>query len=499
MGDAMRYWLSTALAAGLMVAAQAQATVAQTAPAQGNTALNIMQATAAVDAGKCADALPILAQLWDDASLKAGDPDLAADFRAKRVLCTAQVSGPAAALPLSTENLTMAPVSVDAYGLHAFLQLSNGQPEGAAQTIDTALDALGPKGADLPDISVISTLVLLHDKNKARETALMAHIEDAHWQVHDITSRPLLDIFRLEGLRAAAVAGDQAHAMAYRADIAKDSSVYMLSQGDGRISHGDVPPQNVRAILDGEINDTKAYIVKNSRDLSAISYLVGLETTAGQEELALKQVNSLIGLIDANSLAAFGNTDSYGNLLSQKASLLADLGKAAEADAAYAEGEARLQGRGQVDFYVNELSYLIDRGREKDAVALALRFDLSNLEPVQKATIGSLLACALAYGGDKADYDNLIKAMPDGLSMKTRPLLCAGDNDGAARNTIAQIKDEDSRDGMILFLQDRQAGIAWSARNQIYLDALEALRKRGDVLSATTQANILVRSWPVKF
>ena len=495
----MRYWLSTALAAGLMVAAQAQAAPTSSPQTQGSTALNIMQATAAVDAGKCAEALPVLAQLWDDASLKSGDPGLAADFRAKRVLCTAQVSGAAAALLLSTENLTMAPVSVDAYGLHAFLQLSNGQPEEAAQTIDTALDALGARGADLADISVMGTLVLLHDKNKARENALMAHIEDAHWQVHDITSRPLLDLFRLEGLRATAATGDQVHALAYRADIARDSSVYILSQGDGRLSHGDTRPQDVRTILDGEINDTKAYIVRNSRDLSAISYLVGLETTAGQEELALKQVNSMIGLIDANSLAAFANPDSYGNLLSQKASLLADLGKTTEADAAYADGEARLQGRGQVDFYINELSYLIDRGREKEAVALALRFDLTNLQPVQKATIGSLVACALAYGGDKANYNSLVNAMPDGLVMKTRPLLCAGDSEGAARNTIAQIKDEDSRDSMILFLQDRQSGVAWSARNQIYLDALEALRKRGDVLSATSQANILVRSWPLKF
>jgi len=52
---------------------------------------------------------------------------------------------------------------------------------------------------------------------------------------------------------------------------------------------------------------------------------------------------------------------------------------------------------------------------------------------------------------------------------------------------------------MITFLQDRRMGIAWGVRNQIYIDALEALRKRGDVLSAGTQANILVRSWPVRF
>jgi len=494
LGGSMRYWLSTAVAAGLMfaVSAHSQGT-------QGNTALNIMQATADVSAGKCADALPYLAQLWNDAALKASDPNLAADFRAKRVLCTAEVSGPAAALPLSTQNLAMAPATVDAYGLHTFLLLSDNRPEEAAQALDAAFDKLGDKSADLPDLSVIGTLVLLHDKDKAREYALVARLEDAHWQVHDITSRPVLDLMRLESLRAAAASGDEAHAAAYRGDIAKDSVVYMLSQGDGRISRGDVPPQDVRAILAGEIADTKAYIVKHSRDLSAISYLVGLETMAGDEDLALKQVNSLIDVIDANSLSAFENPGSYGNLLSQKASLLADLGKVDAADTAYAQGEARLAGGGEADFYINELSYLIDRGREKDAVALAMRFDLSNLQPVQKATIGSLVACALAYGGDKADYDDLVKAMPDGLEIKTRPLLCAGDSEGAARNTIAMIKDEESRDAMIGFLQSRQAAIAWGARNRVYLDALDALRKRGDVLSASTQANILIRNWPIRF
>ena len=89
--------------------------------------------------------------------------------------------------------------------------------------------------------------------------------------------------------------------------------------------------------------------------------------------------------------------------------------------------------------------------------------------------------------------------MPEGIIAKTQPLLCAGDSEGAAHNVVTMIKDEDARDAMIVFLQDRQAGIAWGARHQIYLDAVQALRKRGDVLSAGTQANILIRSWPVKF
>src|SRR6185437_13771356 len=228
----MRVLLSTMLAGAWIAGA---APVQAQAPQTANTAVNIMQATADVQAGKCAEALPILAQLWDDASLKASDPDLAAQFRAKRVLCTAEVSGPAAALPLSAENLTLAPVTVDAYGLHAFLQLGNGQPVEASQTLDAALDKLGAKSADLPDLSVLGTLVLLRDKDKARAVALTAHLEDAHWRAHDITNRPVLDLFRLESLRAASAAGDQAHAAAYRADIAQDSTIYMLSQGDGRL------------------------------------------------------------------------------------------------------------------------------------------------------------------------------------------------------------------------------------------------------------------------
>jgi hypothetical protein len=489
----MRYIAPITLAA-MMIAG---GTPVQAQAPQNNTAVNIMQATADVEAGKCADALPILAQLWNDASLKASDPDLAAQFRAKRVLCTAEVSGPAAALPLSTENLTLAPVTVDAYGLHAFLQLSNGQPVEASRTLDLALDKLGTRSGDLPDLSVLGTLVLLQDK--ARQAALVAHLEDARWQAHDITNRPVLDLFRLQALRVAAAAGDQAHAAAYRADISKDSAIYILSQGDGRLSQGDVPPRDIRAIVASEIADTKAYIVQHSRDLSAISYLVGLETTAGDEEIALKQVDAVIGLIDANKLSAFENTDSYGSLLSQKATLLADLGRAGEADAAYADGETRLNGGGTVDFYVNELGFLIDRGREKDAVALATRFDLGNLHPDQKAAIASLVACAFAYGGDKTDYATIVNAMPDGVVPKTRPLLCAGDAEAAARNTIAMIKDEDARDAMIIFLQERQGGMAWGARNRVYLDAVTALRKRGDVLSAASQANILIRSWPVRF
>ena len=490
----MRLWLSTALAAFAMVAGSAQA---QTAPA--TTAVDIMQATADVDAGKCAEALPILARLWDDPALKASDPDLAAHFRDKRVLCTAEVSGPAEALVLSTQNLALGTPSVDTYGLHVFLQLATGQAQAASQTLDVALDKLGPKSADLADLSVLGTLVLLQDKDKARETALVAHLEDAHWQTHDITNRPVLDLFRLESLRAATAAGDQLHAAAYRADISKDSTIYILSQGDGRVSRGDVPQQDIRTILAGEIAETKTYIVRHPADLSAISYLISLETTAGDEEIALKQVNAVIELIDANKLAAFENTDSYGSLLSQKASLLADLGKTDLADAAYAEGEARLNGGGTVDFYVNELGYLIDRGREKDAIALASRFDLTNLHPEQKAAIASLVACAFAYGGDTTDYQTIVGAMPDGIVPKTRPLLCAGDSEAAARNAIAMIKDEDARDAMIVFLQDRQAGVAWGARNQIYLDAVTALRKRSDVLSAGTEANILIRSWPVRF
>ncbi len=489
-----RHWIS-AVAAAALLAGTAGAAGAQ----QASTAVNIMQATAALQDNKCAEALPILAQLWDDKALEASDPDLAGEFRAKRVLCTAELTGPADALALSTQNLTMAPVSVDAWGLQIYLQLGTGQVAPAGQTLNAALTQLGPKVTELNDLSVIGTLALMHDKDPAGANALMGRLEDAGWQVHDVTSRQVLDLFRLEGLRAAVASGDTAHANAYRADLQKDAAIYVLSQGDGAVSRGDVPPADVKAMLASEINTVKRAIVKNPRDLAAITYLVGLETTDDQEELALKQINAMIDLIDQNKLSSFENIDSYADLLSQKAGLLADLGKTEEADAAYVEGEARLGGHGTVGFYTAELGYLIDRGREKDALTLFKRFDVSSLRPDQKAAIASLVACAAVYSGDQADYQDIVGRMGEGSMARIRPLMCAGDKENAAKTIIALVQDAGSRDSMITFLQNRPSGIAWGARNQVYIDGLEALRKRGDVLAAGTQANILVRNWPIRF
>ena len=69
--------------AALPASAQTTATAApaQAPAANTNTALNIMQATAAMQAGKCDEALPILELLWNDAELLKGDPDLAEQFR----------------------------------------------------------------------------------------------------------------------------------------------------------------------------------------------------------------------------------------------------------------------------------------------------------------------------------------------------------------------------------------------------------------------------------
>ncbi|MGZ3306229.1 MAG: hypothetical protein ACXU8U_10260 [Asticcacaulis sp.] len=486
------------LGAGALLACSA-ADAQTPAPTPGSTAVNIMQATAAIQANDCKTALPILAQLWDDASLNASDPDLAGQFRLRRILCTAQTAGPEAALVISADNLKREPVSVDGWGLHVFLQAGSGKGDEAAQTLDMALDRLGPKASEISDLSVIGTLWLLHEKNVAREAALLGHLEDAGWQVHDVTSRPLIDELRLEALRLAVASGDQAHAAAFRADIARDSSIYIISQGDGALSAAATAPLDVRPILADEIAGVKAYLLKNPTDLSAISYLISLEITAGQAELALTQANSIIGLVDSNALTDFENPDGYSSILSQKANILADLGKTDEADKAYLDGEARLQGRGTLDFYIGEVNYLINRGRQNDAVTLIGRFDLSNLRPDQKGQVAALIACAAAYAGDTKDYASIVAAMPAGLDIRTRPMLCAGDSQGAAANIIAEIGDPSGRDEAILLMQDRPAGIAWSARNQLYIDALTALRKRSDVLAAGTRANIIVRSWPIRF
>ncbi len=475
---------------------------AATAPAgNASTAIAIMQAGAAIQAEDCAAAIPPLTLLWNDPSVAAADPALAEQFRVQLIACTAQTKGMAAALALSTTNIARADASANDYDLHVFLQLVDKQNAAAVATLNAGLTKFPDNTADFSDISVFGSLLAIRNTDPTATHALLNHLEEVHWQAHTPSSRPLIDYLRMTALREAVAAGDAVHADLYRGDIAAATMVYVVSQGDGTVSSAAVSPQDIQPVIGKEISDLKTWIAANPTDLLSLSILVSLERADGQDSLALTQLNGILALVDQYGLDKFEDQDMYGELLADKAELLANLGRSADAKAAYADGAAKLTDDKKVNLQLSWMNYLTDGGDEKAGLALAGTITLTSGDSymAEAASLTSNLACAYGYAGDEPSFAQAADALAAVPMMRVKPYLCAGDVEGAARDLIVAMADPDSRDQVILFMQDGLPPIAFGPRDQAYVAALAALKKRPDVLAAAATNHILVRTWPLRF
>ncbi len=495
LGDKMAKQIRYAMMAALAL----MATAANATPtANPNTAIAIMQASAALQNGDCAGAMAPLSQLWDDSALQTADPELAGRFRFQRIGCTAQMSGLKSALVLSTDNLAREPVAVDAYDMHVFLLLLDKQTEAAAASLDTALTRFRDTSEGLTDSTVIGVLVSLEDK-PAITTSLLNHIEEAHWQAHAPALQPLLSYWRLQGLRTAVADRDALHAALYRADLESDALAYVISQGDATLSDATVKPKAIGPVIQKQIDDLKAWISANPDDLAALSYLVTLERTAGQNDLAVTQLNGIFTLIDKYGLDKFKSQDAYGGLLRDKAELLADLGRPTEAIAAYELGLTRLNGTEQGDLYLSYINFLIDSGRDVQGLKMTGRIDITRLDEAQKAGLKAILACAYGYAGDGAHYEATVASLDVQTPQRIKSAMCAGRSDEAAGYLIAALGVPDMRDALIGHMQEGVPAIAFSARDQAVVTAYAALKNRPDVVRAVKAAQIIVRKWPLRF
>lgn len=496
LGDKMRRQIRNAWIAGL--ALMATAASAAPPPANPNTAIAIMQASAALQNGDCAGAMPALTRLWDDATLAASDPELAGRFRFQRVGCTAQISGLKPALELSAENLTRAPVTADAYDMHIFLLLMDKQTGAAAAALDTALARFKDRSEDLSDSTVIGVMIDVSDQ-PAVAGPLLNHMEEAHWQVHAPAFQPLISYWRLQGLRHAVAIGDPLHAALYRADLETDALAYVVSQGDATISDASVTPKAIGPVIQKQIDELKAWVGANPDDLMALSYLVTLERTAGQNDLALTQINGIFTLVDKYGLDKFKGQENYGQLLIDKAELLADLGKPTDAIAAYEAGTAKLSGSAQGDMYLSYMNFLIDSGHDAQGLALAGRIDGKGLNDEQKANFIAQAACAYGYTGNTQAYGAAMAILGVQTPQRIKAAMCAGRPDDAAGYLIAALGVPDMRDALIHHMQAGVPAIPLSARDQAVVTAYAALKNRADVERAVKAAQIIVRKWPLRF
>lgn len=470
---------------------------AETPASSAGTAIAIMQATSAMQSGDCAGALKPLNQLWHDPYLEQTDPELAAQFRFQLVACTADTQGLPAALALSTENMARAK-DISAYDLHVFLQLASQQPLAAAATLEAAMARFPDQGPKLTDTTVVGVLLQIHDSQPAMTQSLLNHLEDTRWQIHNVTGRPLMGYLRLQGLRAAVKAGDTVHAALYRTDLKTDSMFYIVSQGDGAISDAGVASDSIGPVLLREIEDVKAVITANPADLMALSYLMELEKMNGQDALALTQLNGILALVDQYGIDKFGSAHVYPDLLAERGALYANVGRFNDAGKAFEEGATKL-GAGKANaVLVAYMKFLVDNGREREALALEGRIDIAALDGGQAATVLATEACAMGYAGDTATFGRFIGLLNGRDLLQVKPYLCAGNSDAAAKALISAISNPAVRDDVIFDLQNDLPPIAIGNRDETFVTALEALKARADVQAAAKANTIIVRNWTVR-
>lgn len=466
---------------------------------QTQTAIAIMQVDAALQGGDCAKALPLLAQLWDDANLQSQDAVLAEKYRFSRVICTAQQQDIKSALVLSTENLSHAGAGIDTYDLHAFLLLSDNRPEEAAGVLDEALTRFPGDAAKLTDESVVGTLMALQAKAPGAP-AVLDHLEKAHWQPGNITLRLVIDDMRLEALRAAAGRHDRALADLYRADLTSNTMLYIVSQGDGKISDPGVAPWPIKTIIRKQINELGLYVTAHPNELFAVDYLVTLERMNEDDGPAQVQISTIIDLIEANGLAKFDSPESLPGLFIKQAMMLAENGKIDTAAATFKMASDRMSGPELFQFNLSHMKFLMDVGRDKDALAVDSRIDILSLQPGERRQLAAAEACLYGYMGDTVRYQAALGRTRGGSGIgEMQANLCAGDLDKAAQALIRAIGNPDQRDTIITLMQTTLPDIPYSPRSRAYQAGFAALKKRPDVLAAAKAQDIIIRAWPLRF
>jgi hypothetical protein len=493
-----RGFVGQLVAAGALVVALSAAPITDARAADGDTALNIMTATEALQAGKCDRALPALDALWDDPAFVAADADTAEQFRFQRILCTLRLKGPAAAVALSAENTHHPGAGLSSYDLHVFLLLSTEQAPAAAATMEEALTRFPDAAPRLTDLTVMATLLTVVDDTTRYK--LLDHLERVRWQIHDPSSRPLIDTLRVAGLRRAVALGDNGLAALYRNDVAPDAYMYALIEGDGRLTDASQPAANVQPVIRAQIDEVKTHIAGRPTDLPGLAYLIRIERSADDHEVALLQLNGILRLVFVNGLDKFEQPMTFPGLIDAKGQLLFDLQKQAQALEVYKDAAQYLKGPGTVDFTIAYMNALIDLGQDREALNVGSRIDFLSMNGDQRRALAATQACAYAYLKDTTRYAQSLAFSADAHGVPpVKPYLCAGDTNGAAAALVALINDPDHRDQAIMLMQDVKSQVPHSTRNRDYLAAMIALRKRPDVMAAAKAQDIVTRAWPLRF
>lgn len=458
------------------------------------TAQMVMIAQEAMQKDDCAKANPALDYLWDDKSLSDSDRDLANDMRINRILCAGYSGDDAQALALSEKNIARSDSNISAFIVHTIILDSLDKHDQALATLIAGVKAHPDEVSKISESFLFKLTVPYHGTPETVLPLLIA-LENAQFSPKNGFVSGYFASIHLKALRKTQ---DPALIKLHRSAITRAPDYYMIMMGDGALSQPDEPLIDVAAALQTEAETSVNYLIDNSTDLTALMAIVSNMRQLGQNERIVQLTEVMIPAIEKDGIDNFQNDYFYSMLLSARALALADLGRHDESVAAFEDGYAKLAGRDLGAYMGDYLNFLTDMGDEVRALALLETFDLGSLAEDDAKTIAQVEACAAFYASDKPRSDKALARLPENDMARMKPYLCRGEDEKAATLLKTVMTLPEARDEVIAYMQNTLTPIAWSARDQDYVDHLLTIKHRPDVLQEAAKNKINIRSWPVR-
>lgn len=298
--------------------------------------------------------------------------------------------------------------------------------------------------------------------------------------------------------------GDQVQARAIAATLVEPGHI-MAMQIDRRYS-GFVTPDigAYSAATDKDIVRLEGLVAAHPEKLAGVQALASALMTANRLPEALRRVDDALAKVAAapKDKPAFDDLDDQLNwAYDTRARVLKKMGRFDDALAALKQGRdvAQAAGNDVVSQKINLSDELNAAGHPKEALEEIKTFDPKGASPYGVMSASEARACAYAQLGDtdhvKAEIEYMKAHAKDRPGPLQSALLCAGDLDALAGETIGQLDDPDERNAALIDVQTYLLPAQMTAWQKTMHDRYIALLKRPDVKSAIDKYGF-VRSYP---
>lgn len=447
----------------------------------------------------CETAIATLRSVYGNAGFARMEPHMRAAVLEGADLCESRLGHTQAAYDLSRRAIQEPEASAIAWGLHIDLAVNLSHPGEALDALVALADRSPAILSQIKETTILSAYAyaeVLPDAD-AKRLALLEALDKASWKPKD----PFDDLSGLKidqvRLLLAAHRTDEARTLAGQIT---DPATRVAIAVDGRFA----PVADTAKDLD-VATGTRKELVRvllladaNGDRLSGAYRVAALRLRIGDNEGALRILQTAIDRYNDFGAQTFTDADDYlGRVLGLKAETLARMGKLDEADGAFAEAAADNGQDGRFEEKLSYASYLIDTDRSQLAIDLLHDVQETPLTDTGKAYLAAMRLCAYSVLGDTASVQREMKivkapAAPD-YGALLNGLICAGDQDGAAKAYIERLADPAKRMDALLALQHYRRAPPHGKEDAAWLADYLKVQARPDVQAAIKAAGGQVR------